>query len=142
MTTRNRKSILTHEEALGMIQLAVKKAKELHVQVNIAVVDDGGNLLAFLRMDGAPLVPGKIAQDKAYSAVGFKRPTTDWYENIKDKPEMLHGIVHTDRLTIFGGGLPIYIEGDLVGGIGVAGATSEIDVQCAKAALKKIVDEC
>ncbi|GAB7389147.1 heme-binding protein [Bacillaceae bacterium] len=130
-----KKPFLTQDMALGMIQAAVAKAQELQVSVNVAVVDDGGNLMAFLRMDGAPLMSGEIARNKAYTAVGFGIPTSAWYERIKDKPAVLHGIVHTEHMVIFGGGLPIRMDGHLVGGIGVSGASAEEDEACAQAGI-------
>jgi uncharacterized protein GlcG (DUF336 family) len=85
-------------------------------------------------MDRAHLISGKIAQNKAYTAAGFGIPTSDWYPRIKDKPE-LQGIVHTENMIILGGGLPIYSDGHLIGGIGVSGGSAEQDTQCAQSAL-------
>ena len=86
-------------------------------------------------MDEAPLLSETIAKNKAYTAASFGLPTHEWYTMIKDDPSLLHGIVHTDRLVVFGGGLPIKSEGYLIGGIGVSGGTVEEDIQCAQAAL-------
>lgn len=126
---------LTHTAAFAMVEAAVSKAREIGVRVNVAVADAGGNLLAFLRMDGAPLLSGKIAQDKAYTAAAFGKATGEWYAFIKDDPALLHGIVHTDRLVIFGGGLPIYCGDHLLGGIGCSGGSAEEDTLCAAAGL-------
>lgn len=124
--------------ALEMIKAAEKKAKELGIAVNIAVVDPGGHLVAFSRMDYAPLLSLVIAQNKAYSAVAFKTPTHEWYDMIKDQPSLKLGIVHTDRLVIFGGGFPIF-EGDiLIGGVGVSGGSEEEDQLCGQAALELV----
>lgn len=127
--------VLTEEICMQMLQAAVSKAKELGIRVNVAIMDSGANLKAFLRMDEAPLLSETIARNKAYTAASFGLATDEWYTLIKDDPSLLHGIVHTDRLVIFGGGLPIKSEGYLVGGIGVSGGTSEEDIQCAQAAL-------
>ncbi|MDT8861321.1 heme-binding protein [Alkalihalobacillus sp. MEB130] len=129
------KSVLTQQLVLKMLEKAIEKAKELNIKISIAIVDDGGNLFGFLRMDGAKLLPSNIAQNKAYTAVGFGIPTGDWYGRIQDKPALLHGIVHTERMTIFSGGQPIYAGDDLLGGIGVSGGTQEQDNECALAAL-------
>ncbi|WP_017727557.1 GlcG/HbpS family heme-binding protein [Halalkalibacterium ligniniphilum] len=126
---------LSQEDVMEMLHHAVKKAKELNIHVSVAIVDDGGNLAGFIKMDKAKLIPSQIAQNKAYTALGFGLPTADWYEKIKDNPPLLHGIVHTERMTIFGGGLPIIINDELVGGIGVSGGTSDQDIECAEAAL-------
>lgn len=126
---------LTEQICLRMIEAAVAKAKELNIRINVAIMDSGANLKAFLRMDEAPLLSETIAQNKAYTAASFGLPTHEWYAMIKDDPSLLHGIVHTDRLVVFGGGLPIKSGDYLIGGIGVSGGTVEEDIQCAQAAL-------
>ncbi|MFY0805681.1 GlcG/HbpS family heme-binding protein [Peribacillus frigoritolerans] len=133
-----KKAILPQELVSKMLNYAMSKAKELDTKSCIAIIDDGGNLAGFIKMDGSNLMPSQIAQNKAYTAVGFGLPTADWYPSIKDTPSLLHGLVHTDRMTIFGGGCPIYIEGELVGGIGVSGGTPDQDTECAQAALHAI----
>lgn len=122
--------------AQEMIQAAIKKAQHLEIDENIAIVDQGGNLVAFSRMDHAPLLSISIAQNKAYSAVAFKIPTHEWYDMIKDQPSLKLGIVHTEKLVIFGGGYPIFDGEILVGGIGVSGGSEDEDRQCCEAALK------
>lgn len=118
-----------------MMEAACRKAEELGVKINVAIADDGGNLKGFMRMDDAPLLSMEISQNKAYTAAAFGISTSEWYPMIKDEPELLHGIVHTNRLTIFGGGIPIVIDGQLAGGIGVSGGTAEQDSLCAESAL-------
>lgn len=129
------KPMLPQEIAINMIKAANEKAKELNIKVSVAVCDDGGNLKAFARMDGASLLSVEISQNKAYTASASGRPTADWYPLMEKDPALLHGIVHTNRLTIFGGGLPIYIKQKLVGGIGVSGGTVKQDVCCAENAI-------
>ena len=74
----------------------------------IAVVDAAGVLKALERMDGAPLLSIQVAQDKAYTAVGFGMPTHTWHDFIKDDPPLADGATAgIDRLVIFGGGFPI-----------------------------------
>src|SRR4051794_41259885 len=88
----------------------------------IAVCDDGGVLKAFSRMDGAALLSVQVAQDKAYTAVGFGMPTHGWHDFIKDDPPLADGApAGIDRLVIFGGGYPIQVDGQVVGAIGVSG---------------------
>ncbi|MGA8943899.1 MAG: heme-binding protein [Thermoactinomyces sp.] len=118
-----------------MMEAACRKAEELGIRINVAIADDGGNLKGFMRMDNAPLLSIEISQNKAYTAAAFGISTSEWYPMIKDEPELLHGIVHTNRLTIFGGGIPIIIDGQLAGGIGVSGGTAEQDTLCAESAL-------
>jgi uncharacterized protein GlcG (DUF336 family) len=101
----------------------------------IAVVDEGGVLKAFSRMDGAPLLSVEIAKDKAYTAVAFGIPTHEWFNFIKDDPPLLHGITKTPRLIVFGGGYPIQSEGSVIGAVGVSGGHYSQDMQVAEAGL-------
>ncbi|MFF4561952.1 heme-binding protein [Streptomyces sp. NPDC001435] len=125
---------LTYAAALRILPAAAEEAERLGVAVCMAVADSGGNPLAFGRMDGAPLMSAKIAQDKAYTVVAFNGlPTHRWYDMIADEPALLHGIVHTDRLVIFGGGMPVRAGGELLGAIGVSGGTADQDRAIAEA---------
>ena len=141
MSKTYQRPVLTDEICLQMVQAAAAKARELGIRVNIAVMDSGANLKAFLRMDEAPLLSEKIAINKAYTAASFGVATHEWYDMIKNEPPLFHGIVHTDRLVIFGGGLPIKCNGYLVGGIGVSGGTAEQDIVCAQAGLDVFSNE-
>jgi uncharacterized protein GlcG (DUF336 family) len=118
-----------------MVGAATQKAEELGIKINAAVVDKGGNLLAFQRMNGAFLHSIDIAIDKAYTAAGFGFPTHQWMDVIGDTPQLREGIVHRDRLVIFGGGMPVELDGDVIGGIGVSGGSEEQDEICARAGL-------
>ena len=86
-----------------MIEAAERKAAEMGHAFAIAIVDDSGVLKAFSRMDGAALVSVQIAQDKAYTAVGFGMPSHGWHDFIKDDPPLAAGApTGIDRLVIFG----------------------------------------
>ncbi|WP_067970839.1 GlcG/HbpS family heme-binding protein [Mycolicibacter icosiumassiliensis] len=117
-----------------ILDAGVKEAGALQVPVAIAVVDRAGNLVVYGRMDGAPLLSGQIAQDKAYTVAAFGLPTHEWFELIKDDPALLHGIVKTERLIVFGGGVPILADAELVGAVGVSGGSAAQDRQIAEAA--------
>jgi glc operon protein GlcG len=120
------------QRALGAARAA---AAELGVPVNIAVCDQAGHLVAFERMDGAALLSMQIAQDKAYSVCAFGGlPTDQWWPALEAGGALLHGIVKSDRLVIFGGGEPIRYDGRLVGAVGVSGGTEDQDRQIAKTA--------
>src|SRR6478736_9780811 len=111
------------------IAAAIKEADGLSVDVCIAVTDGAGHLLAMARMDRAPLLCVQIAQDKAYSVASFGGlPTSDWWRLLESEPALLHGIGKT-RLIIFGGGVPLVIDGRTVGAVGVSGGSAEQDVQ-------------
>jgi len=126
------KSSITAEAAADVIRAAEQKAKEIGVPMAIAVVDESGVLKAFSRMDGSPLLSVEIAKDKAYSAAAYGIPTHAWFDFIKNDPPLLHGIVKTQRLVIFGGGYPLELDG-VVGAIGVSGGHYEQDMVVAQA---------
>jgi uncharacterized protein GlcG (DUF336 family) len=102
----------------------------------ISVVDRDGNLKAFVRMDGAPLLSIEISQNKAYTAAAFGLPTDQWFEFIKNDEPLRLGIVHTNRLVTFGGGYPIVIDGAVVGGIGASGGHYTEDMEVISRGLK------
>lgn len=123
-------SLAAAERAL---RAAVDRATELGVAVVVAVADAAGELKAYARMDGAPLLSVRIAQDKAWTAAAFGLPTDAWWGLVKDEPPLLHGIVKTERLVIFGGGIPLTVDGRVVGGIGVSGGSADQDRAIAEA---------
>ncbi|GGG01242.1 GlcG/HbpS family heme-binding protein [Paenibacillus abyssi] len=135
MGLQEQKPILTAHMVMKLLEAGVHKANELQIAINIMVMDDGGNMKGFMRMDQAPLMGGAIAGKKAYTAAGFGIPTADWYSIIKDDAALMYGVAQIDRMTTLGGGLPIYYASQLIGGIGVSGGTSEQDAICAQAAL-------
>jgi len=124
------------EKAKKMIAAAEKKAIEINVPMVIAVVDVGGNLVAQERMDNALLASVSIALNKAYTAVALKM-STEQAAAVSQPGQSLYGINTTDgcRMVIFGGGIPIWQDGVLVGGIGVSGGSVDEDMSVAKAGL-------
>ena len=121
--------------AQKMVDAAVAKAKEIGVSENVAILDDGGNLKAFGRMDGAPILAIEIAQNKAYTAlIGVS--TQDFFKFIQSDPSLLAGMPTLARMAAWGGGFPIKVDGEIVGAIGLSGApTVQHDIDCARAAL-------
>ena len=117
---------------------AAAKARELGLRMCVAVTDESGDLKAFHRMDGAPKLSIEIAENKAYTSAAYSLPTHVWHDFIKDDPPLLHGIVHTPRLVVFGGGYPIKENGEVIGAIGLSGGHYHQDMECAKAALEAI----
>lgn len=126
------------ETAQRLIDAAVAKSRELKKKNCIAVTDESGHLKAFHAMDGAPHLSIEIAQNKAWTATSFGIATHVWWDFIKNDPPLLHGITHTPRLVIFGGGYPIKENGELIGGIGVSGGHYSEDMEVARAALDAI----
>jgi len=129
-------------DARRLLMAAEAKAAQIEVPSNIAVVDAGGNLLAFARMDGAWLGSIDIAIHKAFTARAFDMPT----EKLADmaapgKP--LFGIQNTnhDRIVIFGGGVPVKVGGKVIGAIGSSGGTVDQDQSVVDAALAAFEEE-
>ena len=130
-----KKHSISSELAQRMVAAAVAKARELCVRENVAILDDGGNLMAFSRMDGAPILCIEMAQNKAYTAL-FGVSTQDFFDFIQRDPSLLAGIPTLARVAAWGGGFPIKVNGEVIGAIGLSGApTVQNDVDCAKAAL-------
>ena len=133
-----KKSVST-ELAHRIVAAAEAKATEMGIPMGIAICDEAGVLKAFSRMDGAALFAVQIAQDKAYTAVGFGMPSDGWHDFIKDDPPLAAGAVGgIDRLVIFGGGFPITIDDTIVGAIGVSGGHYSQDMEVARAGLTAV----
>lgn len=133
------KSSITSEAAERIIQAAEAKARAMGKLMVIAVCDEDGVLKAFRRMDGAPLLSVQIAQDKAYTAISFGGMAThEWFDFIKNDLPLLHGIVKTERLIVFGGGYAIKTDAGIIGGIGVSGGHYTDDMQVAEAGLEAL----
>jgi uncharacterized protein GlcG (DUF336 family) len=135
-----KKHSISSELAQKMVNAALAKARELGVTENVAILDDGGNLKAFSRMDGAPIPTIEMAQNKAYTAL-LGVSTQEFFDFIQGDPSLLAGIPTLSRMAAWGGGFPIKVDGEIVGAIGLSGApTVQNDVDCAKAALALVPD--
>jgi uncharacterized protein GlcG (DUF336 family) len=130
-----KQSSVSTELAMKIVQASIARAEESGLKVNAAVVDTGGNLMAFLRSNGAFLHSIEIAIDKAYTAAGFGFATSEWARALTSGSMLREGILHRPRLVTFGGGLPLKFNGELVGGVGVSGGSEDEDEDCAKAGL-------
>ncbi|MDN7228518.1 heme-binding protein [Planococcus liqunii] len=128
---------ITLDVAKELIAGAEEEAKNIGVAMVITVVDDGGNLVAIHRMDDAWLASIDIAQNKAWTSVALKMPTSALAEATVPAAE-LYGLNTTNngRLVVFGGGIPLVVEDKVVGAIGVSGSTVPHDVQVAEAGVK------
>jgi uncharacterized protein GlcG (DUF336 family) len=133
MATQTKRGV-TLEDARQVIASARQQAEAIDVAMNIAVVDEGNNLLAFERMDGAWLGSIDIAQGKAYTARAFDMPTKA-LAPLCQSGEPLFGLHASNggRLIIFAGGIPLERDGEVVGAIGVSGGSVEQDQLVAEA---------
>lgn len=132
-------SSLSLGAANELLDAAVAHAEEIGKPMTIAIVDPAGTPISLRRMDGAPLLSVEIAQNKAYTAVSFGLPSHQWHDFIAEDEPLRLGIVHTPRLVIFGGGYPIMVGEEMVGGIGVSGGHYSDDMAVAEAALSAAV---
>jgi uncharacterized protein GlcG (DUF336 family) len=140
MTNVIKKHSISFELAQKMVSEAVVKARELGVTENVTILDDGGNLKAFGRMDGAPLPTIEMAQNKAYTAL-LGVSTQDFFKFIQGDPSLLAGVPTLARMAAWGGGFLIKVNGEVVGAIGVSGAPAvQNDIDCARAALALVSD--
>jgi uncharacterized protein GlcG (DUF336 family) len=121
--------------AKQLLEKAEAKAREIQVPSTIAICDESGILKLFSRMDGSALLSVEIAINKAKTSVGFAMATHELYEFIQGDPSLCLGVPHIKDLVVFGGGYPILIDGQVVGGIGVSGGHYTQDMKCAEAAL-------
>src|SRR3979411_1134995 len=117
-----KKHSISSELAQKMVDEAVAKASELGVTENVAILDDGGNLKAFSRMAGRPILCIEMAQNKAYTAL-FGVSTQDFVNFIQGDPSLLAGIPTLARVAAYGGGFPIKVDGEVGGALGVSGET-------------------
>lgn len=133
MLTVNRLSL---DDARILIAGARQKASEIGVPMCIAVTDESGQLIAFERMDGGKITSTIIAQDKAYTAAGAKR-TTESYGEVSQPGKPAYGINTSigGRLSVVGGGIPVIVDGQVVGAVGVSSGTPAQDSECAQAGI-------
>jgi glc operon protein GlcG len=131
--------ILTLDVAKKMAQACEAKARQEGWKMNIAILDSGGNLKAFVRMDDAFLKSIDIAMIKAQTSAGFPFSTKQVEEIAKTR---VPGIAFIPGIATFEGGLPIKTAaGAHIGGIGVSGASAEQDGMCAQAALDAVAND-
>lgn len=131
---------LSHAEAQIMLAAAEGKATETGVPQCIAVADESGNLLAFSRMDGGKVSSIRIAIDKAFTAAAAKNPT-EHYNKLCQPGQPTFGIHVTNEghFCIIGGGLPVLVDGQVVGGIGVSSGTPVQDIAVAQAGVDAVL---
>jgi len=133
---------LSLADAQILVEGAAQHAEEIGVPMCIAVTDESGNMIAFQRMDGAKILSVGLASDKAYTSAISRRPTHE-YNDLCVPGSLVFGI-HTSsggRFSTVGGGYPVIIGGDTVGGIGCSSGTAEQDMACSLAGLELFVGE-
>ncbi|MEM4409304.1 MAG: heme-binding protein [Candidatus Caldarchaeum sp.] len=132
---------LTLEDVKVILDASKAKAEEIGVDMDIAVADDGGNLLGFYRMDGAKITSIDVAINKAFTAAGTRKPTHEYAEIAGvGKPAFGIHVSNQGRFMIFGGGVPIFVDGYCVGAVGCSSGTPEEDREVAEAGIKAFLE--
>jgi glc operon protein GlcG len=128
---------VSSQEAIKLLGQAIVEASQINKHIAIAVCGPEGELIAFLRMDGASPAASLIAQNKAYTAARDRKSTRHMGEFMHEnnRPPAFWG---DSGITGFGGGLPIIINEKVIGGIGVSGLSEEEDEKIAEAAIAAI----
>jgi len=134
MTTTRQAIKLTDEGAQVLLSAAVEHARKMGVPQCIAIVDEGCNLMAFVRMEGSRLMSIRSSQRKAMTAANSGRPTGGLAPDMETKLALA---TNGDMVNLKGG-LPVIVNGQVIGGIGVGSGTGEQDLEVANVALKAL----
>jgi len=134
--------VIEYAEAQKIVDLIVEKATHLQKSLVVAVSDPHGELIAFARMDGAPVSSIRIAANKAWTAARERKTTKEIGEKVRH-PEKGHDIAYfgDPRFVGWGGGIPIWKDGMVAGAIGVSGLSSREDVELATFALEQVTGQ-
>jgi len=128
---------ITLEQAKKVMVGAEAEAKKNSWNVVMVVLDSGGNLVMLQRMDGAQFGSIEVAKDKAYSAVAFRRPTKAFDDALAQGGANLR-ILKLSGAAPLEGGIPIVVDGKLIGAVGVSGVTSAQDAQIGRAGIDNL----
>jgi glc operon protein GlcG len=128
---------ITLDQAKKVLAGAEAEAKKNNWNVVISVVDPGGQLVTMSRLDNTQFGSIEVAREKAYSAVAFRRPTKAFQDAVGQGGENLR-ILRLSGASPLEGGIPIVVDGKIVGGVGVSGVTSAQDAQIARAGIEAL----
>jgi glc operon protein GlcG len=128
--------VIDYSEAKKIIDLIVERATGMEKSVVVAVADSHGELIAFARMDGAPVSSIGIAANKAWTAARERKPTKEIGDKVRD-PQKGHDIAYygDPRFVGWGGGIPVWKDGVVAGAVAVSGLSSREDIELATLAL-------
>ena len=131
---------LTLALAEQFLEAAKAEAIKQGWAMSFAVVDATGRQVALIRMDGARWMTTRVAQAKAFTAATFRRPSAAVEELAEQRPDLFQSLTQLidEPMLLAGGGLPIIVEGTLLGGVGASGGTEAEDIDCAQAGLDAI----
>lgn len=136
---------LNQAGAEWILKHSQQQARQMDLKVNIAVVDSGGHLMAFVRMDGARPASGATAMTKATAAATFRMPTgplppgTQQPDPLLNLSLQLTAAAGGAKFTSLHGGVPVEVDGQVVGAVGVGGASGEQDAEIARAGIAALI---
>jgi len=130
---------IDHSEARQAVDAIVKKALQIQKAAVVVVADSHGELIYLVRMDGAPLPSVNIAVNKASTAARARKPTQEIGERVRH-PELGHDIAYygDPRFVGWGGGIPVWKDGEIAGAVAVSGLSSEEDIALAALGVEQI----
>ena len=126
------------ELALALISRVREEAGSRELDLAVAVVDDAGHVVATQRMDGAALGAMQLAIGKAYTSVLWGMPTGDFMQTTQPGGADWGWNATDPQIVVYAGGLPLFVEGALVGGVGASGGTADGDAECVAAAIRSL----
>jgi uncharacterized protein GlcG (DUF336 family) len=126
------------ELALALLSRIRDEAASRDLSLAITVVDDGGHVVASQRMDGAALGAMKLAVGKAYTSVLWGAPTGDFMQSTQPGGDDWGWNSTDPQIVVYAGGLPLLVDGELVGGVGASGASAADDAECVSAAVRSL----
>jgi uncharacterized protein GlcG (DUF336 family) len=122
--------------ALALLSRVREEAASRGLSLAVAVVDDGGHVVASQKMDEAALGAMQLAIGKAYTAVLWGTPSGDFTESTQPGGEDWGWNSTDPRIVVYAGGVPLHVDGELVGGVGASGGTAAQDAECVLAAVR------
>jgi uncharacterized protein GlcG (DUF336 family) len=126
------------ELALALLSRIRDEAASRKLSLAVVVVDPSGHIVASQRMDGAALGAMKLAVGKAYTSVLWAAPTGDFMQSTQPGGDDWGWNSTDPRIVVYAGGLPLLVDGELVGGVGASGATAADDAACVNAAVRSL----
>lgn len=134
------KNVLSLADATLLLDAAQEKSEELGGMHVICIADDAGYPIALRRLDKGKVTGVQIAENKAFTAAGHRRVTHTFTNTYPGEEAWGIFTQHGGRITVFVGGYPIYVDGQVVGGIGVSGGNGEQDIAVCEAAIKAFAE--
>ena len=130
---------LSLEEAELMLDAAQKKAEEMGVPEVLCVADSAGYPIALRRLNGGKVTSVQIAMNKAFTAAGHRKPTHHYKNALPGEEAFGIFTQHEGRFTVFVGGFPVVVDGQVVGGIAASGGNGEQDIACCDAGIAALM---